>query len=111
MLQSVINRVADYWLMSNVQLGGSYPMSLQASDRFNAAIEDLAGFMKVTDPRSLVLGSSASLLFRILSHCLAKTWQVGDEVIVTNCDHEANISPWMDLQQQGIGRILRLGGD
>lgn len=102
MLQSVINRVMDYWLTSNVQLGGSYPLSLQASDRFNAAIEDLAGFIKVTDPSSLVLGGSASLLFRILAHCLAQTWQAGDEVIVTNCDHEANISPWMDLQRQGI---------
>jgi len=102
MLQSVINRVVDYWLNSNVQLGGNYTASLNASDRFYAAVEDLAHLIQAPDPRCLVFGSSASLLFRILAQSLGQTWQPGDEVIVTNSDHEANISPWMDLQAQGI---------
>jgi cysteine desulfurase family protein (TIGR01976 family) len=102
MLQSVINRVVDYWLSSNVQLGGNYTVSLNASDRFYAAVEDLAELIQAPDPRCLVFGGSASLLFRILAQSLGQTWQPGDEVIVTNSDHEANISPWIDLQAQGI---------
>jgi len=102
MLQSVINRVVDYWLGSNVQLGGNYAVSLKASDRFYAAVEDLAELIQAPDPRCLVFGGSASLLLRILAHSLGQRWQPGDEVIVTNSDHEANISPWMDLQSQGI---------
>lgn len=102
MLQPVINRVVDYWLSSNVQLGGSYAVSHKASDRFYAAVEDLAALIQAPDPRCLVFGSSASILFRILAQSLGQVWQPGDEVIVTNSDHEANISPWMDLEQQGI---------
>ena len=37
-----------------------------------------------------------------MSICLSRQWQSGDEVIVTNSDHEANVSCWMDLKKQGI---------
>jgi selenocysteine lyase/cysteine desulfurase len=39
---------------------------------------------------------------RILSLCLAETFEPGDEVIHTNLDHEANIGPWADLDKRGI---------
>ena len=42
------------------------------------------------------------MLLRILSLCISESWQQGDEVIVTNTDHEANVSPWTDLEQKGI---------
>jgi len=42
------------------------------------------------------------MLLRILSLCISQKWQAGDEVIITNCDHEANMAPWKDLQKQGI---------
>jgi cysteine desulfurase family protein (TIGR01976 family) len=62
----------------------------------------MATLINATDPSEVVLGPSTSALLRILAHCLGQTWEAGDEVIVTNCDHEANISPWMALQRQGI---------
>jgi selenocysteine lyase/cysteine desulfurase len=43
------------------------------------------------------MGPSTSMLLRILSLSLGRTFSPGDEVIVTNCDHEANIGPWVDL--------------
>ncbi len=42
------------------------------------------------------------MLIRILSICLGKTFNKGDEIIVTNCDHEANIGAWVDLEKIGI---------
>jgi len=38
-----------------------------------------------------------------LGRALARTWEPGDEVIVTRLDHDANIAPWLALQEQGIG--------
>lgn len=102
LLLSVIQRINDYWLTSNVQLGGAYTPSLQASDRLNTALEDLTDFMQADQSCELILGSSASLLLRILALSLGQTWRAGDEVIVTNVDHEANISPWLDLRERGI---------
>ena len=42
------------------------------------------------------------MLLRILSICLSRKWKPGDEVVITNSDHEANISCWTDLQKKGI---------
>lgn len=101
-LQQVINHIHDYWLNSNVQLGAPYALSQQANERTGVALEAIATLMNAADPSEVVVGSSASLLFRILALCLSQTWQVGDEVIVTSCDHLANISPWLALQRQGL---------
>jgi cysteine desulfurase family protein (TIGR01976 family) len=86
-----------------VQLGGAYTASVRAGERFYAALEDLAELIQAPSSRHLVFGSSTSLLLRLLAQGLGQRWQAGDEVIVTCCDHEANISPWLDLQAQGIG--------
>ncbi len=56
-----------------------------------AALADLLG----ADPRGVVFGRSATALTYDLSRALAKTWQPGDEVIVTRLDHDANIRPWV----------------
>lgn len=48
------------------------------------------------------MGATATQLFDQLARGLVQTWQPGDEVIVTNFDHEANIGPWRKLEAQGI---------
>lgn len=54
------------------------------------------------DPKEVIIGASTTMLLRILSICISRQWERGDEVIVTNSDHEANVSCWTDLEQQGI---------
>jgi cysteine desulfurase family protein (TIGR01976 family) len=58
---------------------------------FRAAYADLFN----TDPRGIVYGRSATQLTFDLSRAIAKTWQPGDEVVVTRLDHDANVSPWL----------------
>jgi cysteine desulfurase family protein (TIGR01976 family) len=96
------DRILEFLYGSNVQLGASYDVSQTATARVAAAQAGLATLMNAADPQEVVLGPSTSALFRILAHCLGQTLTAGDEVIVTHCDHEANISPWMDLQALGI---------
>ncbi|GAA3776268.1 cysteine desulfurase-like protein [Streptomyces coacervatus] len=55
------------------------------------AMADLLG----ADPSGIVFGRSATQLAYEFSRTLAKTWQPGDEVIVTRLDHDANIRPWV----------------
>ncbi|MBE9183032.1 cysteine desulfurase-like protein [Oculatella sp. LEGE 06141] len=101
-LKRVVDRISEFLLTSDVQLGASYAVSRLASERVAAANQSIATLINAADPAEIVMGASTSLLLRILSLCLSHTFSPGDEVIVTNCDHEANISPWVDLQQQGI---------
>lgn len=101
-LKSVADRITEFLYNSNVQLGASYAVSQTATARVAEGAAAMATLINAASPEEVVLGSSTSALFRILAHCLGQTWQPGDEIIVTNSDHEANISPWMELQRLGI---------
>ncbi|GAB4374402.1 MAG: cysteine desulfurase-like protein [Elainellaceae cyanobacterium] len=101
-LQAVVNRISEYLLTSDVQLGASYAVSQLAGDRVLQAREAVATLINAADSTEVVMGGSTSLLLRILSLCISRLWGVGDEVIVTNSDHEANVSPWVDLKRQGM---------
>jgi len=101
-LKQVADRVNDYLLSSNVQLGATYGVSRSATDRVNEGIAAMAAFINAPETCEVVLGSSTSMLLKNLSYSLADLLQPGDEVIVTNCDHEANIGPWYALERKGI---------
>ncbi len=101
-LQRVVDRISEFLLTSDVQLGASYGVSQLAGERVAKSAQAIATLVNAADPSEVVMGSSTSLLMRILSLCLGQTFSPGDEVIVTNCDHEANIGCWVDLQKQGI---------
>ncbi|PSN19062.1 cysteine desulfurase-like protein, partial [filamentous cyanobacterium CCP5] len=101
-LQPVIDRISEYLLTSNVQLGASYRVSELATARLAMANQQAATLVNAADASEVVMGPSTSMLLRILAHCYGQTLKPGDEVIVTNCDHEANITPWKALTRQGI---------
>ncbi|MGI8694352.1 MAG: cysteine desulfurase-like protein [Geodermatophilaceae bacterium] len=73
--------------------GGVFPSSVRAGqlrDGARLAMADLVG----GDPDGVVLGPNMTTLTYVLSRALAKTWQRGDEIIVSRLDHDANIRPW-----------------
>jgi cysteine desulfurase family protein (TIGR01976 family) len=101
-LKPVVDRMVDHFYTSNVQLGGSYHHSLLAEERHARAHLELMKWVNASDPSELILGSSTSLLIRTIANNLLAQWKPGDEVIVTNCDHEANIGAWRQLADHGI---------
>jgi cysteine desulfurase family protein (TIGR01976 family) len=66
------------------------------------AMADLLG----ADPRGIVFGRSMTQLTFDLSRALARTWQPGDEIVVTRLDHDANIRPWL-LAAESAGAVVR----
>ena len=101
-LRPVVDRITEFLYDSNVQLGASYAVSQTATARVEQGAAAMATLINAATAEEVVLGPSSSALLRILAHCLGQTLQPGDEIVVTNCDHEANISPWMELQQLGV---------
>lgn len=67
-----------------------------------SALADLLG----TTPGTVVFGRSATQLVYDLSRMLAKTWQPGDEVVVTRLDHDSNIRPWIQAAE-AVGATVR----
>ncbi|KAI0535942.1 aminotransferase class-V [Xylaria digitata] len=93
-LGTVIEAIRDYFLRSNVQLGGTYKTGKLTSERYDAAWAAGARYVNA-DESEIVFGASTTQLFRNLSFTLS--FEEGDEVIISSIDHEANIAPWVDL--------------
>jgi cysteine desulfurase family protein (TIGR01976 family) len=101
-LGSVIERTADYFMNYCVQLGATYEVSANASAKLDESVKAIASFINAKDTKEIIVGPTTTMLLRILSICISRKWKSGDEVIVTNSDHEANVSCWTDLQEKGI---------
>ncbi len=101
-LKIVVDRISEFLLSSDVQLGASYGVSQLAGERLALATRGMATFINANSYKEVVMGPSTTMMLKVLSICLGKTFTPGDEVIVTNCDHEANIGAWVALEKQGI---------
>ncbi|MGV0108396.1 Cysteine desulfurase family protein [Nostoc sp. DSM 114160] len=101
-LKKVVDRISEFLLSSDVQLGASYGISQLAGERLALATREMATFINANSYKEVVMGPSTTMMLKVLSICLGKTFTSGDEVIVTNCDHEANIGAWVALEKQGI---------
>lgn len=99
--RQVIRRATEFMQRYQVQLGASYPLSVEAGHQVLAGRQAMADVVHA-DLEEVVIGHSTSLNMRLLASALRPLWQVGDEVVVTNLDHEANIGPWRDLAESGI---------
>lgn len=106
-LGRVADRVRDYLLNSSVQLGASYGGSVSAGERVIQARESVAQLINAYHPEECVMGGSTTHLLQILCRAIAPSINSGDEIIVTNCDHEANIGPWQRLCEER-GATLRV---
>lgn len=101
-LGKVIERISGYLVHHNVQLGASYKVSREAGEKLKYATSRISELINSNKTEEVVIGSSTTMLLRILSLAISKQWTEGAEVIVTDTDHEANVSPWTDLQEKGI---------
>ncbi len=100
-LRRVADRIHDYLLTTSVQLGASYPVSQRAAERVLSARRAVAEMINAAHDEEVVMGPATTALMFILTSALLPGIRPGDEIIVTNTDHEANIGGWMRLQQAG----------
>ncbi len=101
-LKKVVDRISEFLLSSDVQLGASYGVSQLAGERLTLATRGMATFINANSYKEVVMGPSTTMMLKVLSICLGQTFIPGDEIIVTNCDHEANIGAWVALEKQGM---------
>jgi cysteine desulfurase family protein (TIGR01976 family) len=101
-LQKVINRMNDYLLNSNVQLGASYKVSELAGKNIDEANRVMGEFINARSKSEIIMGGSTTMLLNQLAASFGKVLKPGDEIVVTDCDHEANIGAWRKLERFGI---------
>ena len=96
----VIKKLNEFMVSTKVQPYAEYPMSKIAGDNMDKATELFAQMINAKN-NEIIIGGSTSINLYVLSNALKYSLKPGDEIIVTNQDHEANISPWRRLTEVG----------
>lgn len=101
-LKRSVDRISDFLLTRNVQTGGTYDVSVKAREAVEDSRRAVATLVNAARPEEIVMGPSTTALLQNLARAMASQLSAGDEIIVTNADHESNIGPWVGLQKMGI---------
>lgn len=97
----VVDRLHEYYLRLKVQPYYASRASTEAGEWMNASRMQLARYLGVSADE-VHLGPSTSQNTYVLAQAFGKLLKPGDEVIVTDQDHEANSGVWRRLQSQGV---------
>jgi len=97
----VADGIRDYMVSSYVQLGAGYGLSQEATKLVDEA-HDFVRLLFNGSDGEVILGPSTSALLQMLSTSYSKVLSPGDEVVVAQIGHEANIGPWKKLECFGI---------
>ena len=102
--RQVIEKLNKFMISTKVQPYAEYPMSKIAGNNMDQATELFSQIINANN-KEILIGGSTSINLYVLSNALKYSIKPGDEVIVTNQDHEANISPWRRLAE--VGAIIK----
>jgi cysteine desulfurase family protein (TIGR01976 family) len=99
--RQTIDWLERFYRQTKVQPYYDFPASRTAGEQMDAARQRMAEWLNVgTD--ELHFGPSTSQNSYVIAQALRQEFKRGDEVIVTNQDHEANIGAWARLEDEGI---------
>ncbi len=99
---AVIDAIADYYRTSNSNTHGYFPATRETDRLLHETREAAAAFLGAADWRSISFGQNMTTLNYPLSYALAREMEPGDEIVITQLEHEANRGPWLNLQERGI---------
>ncbi|MGO1164735.1 cysteine desulfurase-like protein [Brucella sp. C7-11G] len=101
-LQGAIDRINNFLVERNVQIGGSYEVSQKAAEALYEARTAAMHLVNAKRPEEIVFGNSTTALLQNLARAMESQFTRGDEIIVTVSDHESNIGPWDRLRSRGV---------
>ena len=104
----VIDAIAAYLRESNANVGAPYETSRRTDHLVELAHERAGAFLGCT-AEEVAFGPSMTALNFLLTRAFARTLRAGDEIVVTALDHDANVSPWLELAHD-LGIVVRTAG-
>ena len=109
---AVIEAIAGYYRTCNANTHGQFATSRESDALIAAARETVATFLGAPGGRTISFGQNMTTLCYSLSHALGRELAAGDEVVITQLDHEANRGPWIGLRERGVNvKEVRLRPD
>ena len=92
----VIDAISRYYRESNANVSGPYATS-RRTEALVANARATAGHFLRCAAEETIFGANMTTLAFALTRTAARTWQAGDEIVLTKLDHDANVSPWLEL--------------
>lgn len=100
--QGVIDAIANYLSRDNANTGGAYATSRHTDAMIGEARGAMADFLNC-GADEVVFGQNMTTLTYAISRAIGRELKAGDEIVVTRLDHDANVSPWLQMaEDRGI---------
>lgn len=95
----VVDAIATYLTTSNANTDGAFLTSRRTNAVIAEARQAMADLLGAPDRRSIVFGANMTTLTFAFSRAIGRTLTPGDEILCTTLDHDANVSPWLALEE------------
>ena len=96
--RAVADAISDYLLHHNANTHWAYPTSAETDALLDDARAVFADFFNAS-PADVSFGNNMTTLTFHLARGLARGWAKGDEIVITEIDHHANVAPWRAVAQ------------
>ncbi len=104
----VVERMTDYMLHHNANTHWLFPTSLETDGALDDARRALGDFLNAR-PNEIAFGNNMTTLTFHVARGLGREWGAGDEIVLTELDHHANIAPWQALATERGVTIRTVG--
>lgn len=99
--QQCMDALVQYFTQSNANVGGSFATSEATGCLIDDARAAMADFLNAASPQEIAFGQNMTSLTYEVSHALARILEPGDEIVTTRLEHDANVAPWLALEERG----------
>jgi cysteine desulfurase family protein (TIGR01976 family) len=104
--QSVADAVSGYLLHTNANDGWAYRSSIETTAALDAARAKAAAFLGAATPEAVLFGANMTTLTFHIARAFGRSLVPGDEILVTELDHHADIDPWRALERD-YGAVVK----
>lgn len=106
----VIDAISQYYERQNANVHrGSHSLTAQATSQFEAARDTVAGFIGAASPKEVIWTRGATEALNLIAQTYARnTLKPGDEILVGEMEHHANIVPWQIVAEQTGAKVIKI---
>ncbi len=97
--RAVVDAMSDYLFNHNANTHWAYPTSAETDQLLDDARRKLADFFNCA-PNEVSFGANMTTITFHISRALGRGFHPGDEIIVTELDHHANVAPWREMAKE-----------
>ena len=108
--QVVIDAISDYYSKQNANVHrGSHSLTAKATSQFEAARDNIAQFIGAASSKEIIWTRGATEALNLIAQTYARSsLKPGDEILVSELEHHANIVPWQIVAEQTGAKVVKV---